>query len=206
MENEKSGKGEMETVQRMKRTKPEAKDDQQAATAGSSARNPHASDPWADLDEDGTGLSVDDFITTVMSRTANALRRTITLPYAERFGITVSEWRMLSVLAEARELSFSELVVQSVTDKAQVSRTLRLMQERGLIALEGAEGNPRWKQMQCHITPAGLAVYEEVMPLARKSQAAMIRNLSREERVVTYRALKTLRAMCEKCGPIDVLE
>lgn len=190
----------------MRRTKLESKDDQDRATEGKPARNPHASDPWADLDEDGTGLSVDDFITTVVSRAANALRRTITLPYAERFGITVSEWRMLSVLAEARELSFSDLVVQSVTDKAQVSRTLRLMQERGLVSLAGAEGNPRWKQMHCRITDAGLALYHEVMPLARKSQAAMIRTLSREERVMTYRALKALRAVCEKYGPIDEVE
>ncbi|TFY97548.1 MarR family transcriptional regulator [Ramlibacter rhizophilus] len=139
----------------------------------------------------------------MVARTASALRRTITLPYAERFGLTVSEWRMLSVLAEAGEMSFSELVVQSVADKAQVSRTLKLMQERGLVALEGSEGNPRWKQLRCRITAKGKALYEEVMPFAQRSQAAMLLTLSREERIAMYRALKRLREVCERSGPID---
>ena len=99
--------------------------------------------PWTELDEAGTGLTVDSFITTQMSRVGNALRRTITLPYAETFGLTVAEWRMLSVVAEAGSLPFAELVAQSATDKSLVSRALRLLEGRGLVRLEGQPGAPR---------------------------------------------------------------
>jgi DNA-binding MarR family transcriptional regulator len=155
--------------------------------------------PWADLDEAGSDLSVGDFITTVTSRVANALRRTITVPYSERFGLSVPEWRMLSVLADAREMSFADLVVQAVADKAQVSRTLRRLTERGLVSMHN-EGNPRWKQLRCRVTDEGLALYEHIMPIARQAQAAMIRKMTREERVATYRALVMLREVCESCS------
>lgn len=174
-------------------------------TKGSSLRaeaqepmSPRPSDcPWADLDEAGTGLSVDDFLTTVTSRAANALRRSITVPYADRHGLSVSEWRLLSVLTEAREMSFADLVVASVSDKAMVSRTLRLLQERGWVEVEHQGSNPRWKQIVCRITPAGRALHRKVMPQARRAQAAMIRRMSAQERVVVYRALKMLRAIGE---------
>src|SRR5690606_28804506 len=66
--------------------------------------NPASADdcPWVDLDEQGTGLSVDDFITTLVVRTGNSLRRVVTLPYSDQFGLTMAEWRMLSVVAEAQ--------------------------------------------------------------------------------------------------------
>jgi len=151
--------------------------------------------PWDDLDESGSALTVDDFLTTLISHAGNALRRTITLPYAEQFGLSVSEWRMLSVLAQARQLPFAELVRQSATDKAQVSRTLRLLESRDLVAIQ-AEGLTPRKKLTCLITQGGLALYGQVMPLAQRRQAAMIRQLSAEERGAVYRALKKLRALC----------
>lgn len=155
--------------------------------------------PWELLDESGSALTVNDFVTTLVSHAGNALRRTITLPYAEQFGLTVSEWRMLSVLAHARELPFAELVVQAASDKAQVSRTLRLLETRGLVSMR-AEGHTPRKRLTCVITEAGMALYREVMPIAQRRQAAMILQLSPEERGAVYRALKKLRALCEGGG------
>ncbi len=151
--------------------------------------------PWTALDEAGTGLSVDSFITTQMSRVGNALRRTITLPYAEKFGLTVAEWRMLSVLAEARRLPFAELVAQSATDKSLVSRALRLLEARGLVELQAQPGAPR-KGLVCHIMPAGITLYEQAMPIARQRQAAMLLVLTPDERTVMYRVLKKLHRHC----------
>jgi DNA-binding MarR family transcriptional regulator len=151
--------------------------------------------PWDDVDEAGSGLAVDDFITTVTGLASNALRRHVTLAYAEQFGLSVSEWRMLSVLAEARDLPFSELVQRSATDKGQVSRTLRLMEERGLVALRTEGVIPR-KKVLCRITPEGLTLYQQIMPIARRRQAAMIRQLGRQERRALYGALRRLRELC----------
>lgn len=156
-----------------------------------------ASNPWEGLTPSGRGLKVSDFVTTVVSYTGNALRRAITLGYAEKYGLTISEWRILSVLAQAGDMQFSDLVMLSATDKAQVSRTVKLMASRGLVTTEVLD-RTRGKKVVCTITAAGLELYGQVMPVAQRRQAAMLLHLSKEERTVLYRALNKLRACCEK--------
>jgi len=155
--------------------------------------------PWADLPPDGDALPVHDFLTTLFSHTSNALRRAITLPYAEQFELSVSEWRILSVLAHAGTLPFAELVELAAADKAQVSRALRLLGERGLVEVQ-APGVKSRKGLVCLVTERGRALYEEVIPIARRSQAAMILSLSREERSTLYTVLNKLRRQCEAAG------
>jgi DNA-binding MarR family transcriptional regulator len=161
-----------------------------------------AGNPWTALDEAGSGLTVDAFLTTLMSQVGNALRRTITVPYADAAELTVSEWRLLALIAHAGELPFSALVVQSTSDKALVSRTLRLLEERGLVALQAQGSTPR-KKILCAITPAGRHLHDEVMPVARRHQAAALRVLTQEEREVMYRALLKLRGYCQSSQSIQ---
>jgi len=147
--------------------------------------------PWTDLDEAGSGLTVDNFLTTMLSQLVTALRSTVTRPYAEQFGLTVPEWRILALLAHAKELPFAELVEQSTSDKALVSRTLRLLEERGLVRLTSAGSTPR-KKLICAVTEAGTALNDQVMPLARRGQAEVIRQLSPAEREAVYLGLRKL--------------
>jgi len=151
--------------------------------------------PWHDLDEAGTDLSVEAFVTTLMSQVGNALRRTITLPYAAQFGLSVPEWRLLALLAPAGRAAFSDLVAQSSSDKALVSRTLKLLEGRGLVLLEAEGPTPR-KKIYCVVTQAGRELHAQAIPIARRRQAAAIRALAPDERDAMYRALLKLRAYC----------
>ncbi|HEX5389299.1 MAG TPA: MarR family winged helix-turn-helix transcriptional regulator [Burkholderiaceae bacterium] len=164
---------------------------------------PHAAPPcpWDDLTPEGTGLDVHNFLTTLFSHTSNGLRRSITLPYAERFDLSVSEWRLLSVLAAAGTLPFPELVAESAADKAQVSRTLQLMAKRGLVDVVTPPAGR--KGMVVAMTPAGQALYERIMPEAQRSQAAMILTLSPHERRTLYEVLRRLRAQCGEAAGKD---
>ena len=164
---------------------------------------PHAAPPcpWDDLSPEGTGLDVHNFLTTLFSHTSNGLRRSITLPYAERFELSVSEWRLLSVLAAAGTLPFPELVAESAADKAQVSRTLQLMAKRGLVDVVTPPAGR--KGMVVAMTPAGQALYERIMPEAQRSQAAMILTLSPHERRTLYEVLRRLLAQCGEAAGKD---
>jgi DNA-binding MarR family transcriptional regulator len=153
------------------------------------------SDPWSDLSAAGDGLCVDDFLTTHLSRVIQAMRRAATQSYAQAFGLTVPQWRLLSVLAQAGSLPFAELVVQATTDKALVSRTLRLLEQRGLVDLQSEGSTPR-KRLLCRITPDGEALHAQVMPAARRSQADLIGLMAPEERRTVYLALERVRQHC----------
>ena len=157
--------------------------------------NKHANTPWSGLDETGEGLTVDAFITTLMSQVGNALRRTITVPYAEQFGLTVSEWRLLSLISHAQRLAFSDLVIQSTSDKALVSRTLKLLEARGLVELQG-EGNTPRKKIYCQITEAGESLHSQAIPVAWAHQASAICAIPAEDRDAVFRGLMYLREYC----------
>lgn len=153
--------------------------------------------PWADLDEHGSGLSVDNFITSWMNQLSHSLRRHLTLSYADPFGVSVAEWRMLAFIAHEGRLSFSQLALLSSTDKALVSRTLKLLEQRGLVLLQ-ASGRGRARQLMCRLSPAGLDLHDQMIRVARERQAAMLRVLSPNERQGLYEALNKLKAECAR--------
>jgi len=153
--------------------------------------------PWTDLDEHGSGLSVDNFITSWMNRLSHSLRRTLTLSYAEPFGVSVAEWRMMAFIAHEGRLSLSQLAQLSSTDKALVSRTLKLLEQRGLALLQ-ASGRGRARQLLCRLSPAGLDLHDQMIRIARERQAAMLQVLSPSERQGLYEALNKLQTECAR--------
>ena len=167
---------------------------QQDATASGAAPVECAS-PWDSLDATGDGLTVDNFLTTRMSQAINLLRRTVTLPYAKAAGLTVSEWRILSLVAHTKTIPFAKLVVQSSSDKALVSRTVRLLEGRGFVRTQ-TDGNTPRKRVTVFITPEGDVLHARVIPIARQRQAAMIRVMTPEERRGMYHGLRKLIDQC----------
>lgn len=155
-----------------------------------------AGDPWQHLEPSGLGLTVDNFLTTRLSVLSNSLRRNITLAYANDAGLNVSGWRLLSLIAHAGELPFGELVRQSTSDKALVSRTLRALEAQGLVEVKPDAGGHK-KKLLCAITPAGQALHAQVIPIARQRQAQAICTLTPEERRVFFGALHKLTAYCQ---------
>ncbi|KUJ83215.1 hypothetical protein AVO45_18700 [Ruegeria marisrubri] len=153
--------------------------------------------PWSDLPRDGAELEVHDFITTQLSALMSLLRRKVTLSYANEFDLSVSEWRVLSLIAHANTLPFGELVAQSTSDKALVSRTIRLLEQRDLIQIH-PESEHAKKKIACTIRPNGQVLHDKVIVIARKKQADVLRVLSEKERVSLYRAVTKLRSYLEE--------
>jgi DNA-binding MarR family transcriptional regulator len=152
--------------------------------------------PWHDLDASGEGLIVHEFLTVKLSALISSLRRKVTTAYARPAGLSVPEWRLLSLIAEAGTISFGTLVVQSTTDKAQISRTLKDMEKSGLIVIAPETAQDR-KRLACSITPAGQALHDRVIATARRMQAEVICQLAPAERDQFYRALTRLQAFMD---------
>ncbi|MDX3907045.1 MAG: MarR family winged helix-turn-helix transcriptional regulator [Pigmentiphaga sp.] len=145
--------------------------------------------PWVDLSKDGGSLNVYNFPTTLMSMVGAVLRREITVPYIEAEGLTVPEWKILSVLEPGVIRSFAEIEVLSCTDKALVSRTLRRLEARNLVMIKD-RGNVGRKKLTSMITAEGTRVVERVLAVARKMQAELLLMLDEDERKAVYRAFQ----------------
>src|SRR5688572_31029758 len=107
----------------------------------SPARSTPKSAPWSKLSRSGSGLNIEDFLTFRLTRLSNALRTNLTKRYLEEFNLSLPEWRLLALVARFAPLRFSEVTARSSMDKGQVSRTLRVMEKRGLTKLKVIRGS-----------------------------------------------------------------
>lgn len=153
--------------------------------------------PWSTLAASGSNLNFEDFLTFRITRLSNALRTNLTKPYLEAFGLSLPEWRLLALTARFAPLRFSEVTSRSSMDKGQVSRTLRVMEKRGLTKLKVIRGTTRSTEalaapVMVSITAKGMGLYRSVLPVARRRQAEMLLTLSEKERNALYATLAKL--------------
>jgi DNA-binding MarR family transcriptional regulator len=154
--------------------------------------------PWLTLARTGSNLNVEDFLTFRITRLSNALRTNLTKRYLEEFDLSLPEWRLLALIARFAPMRFSEVTNRSGMDKGQVSRTLRVMEKRGLTKLRVIRGSRAAEALAApvmvSITPKGKTLYKAVLPVARRRQAEMLLTLSENDRVALYATLDKLLA------------
>lgn len=96
-----------------------------------------------------------------------------------QFGITRREWRLLAQLALRPGLSPTELASLSSLDKARTSRAIGGLVDKGLLERRPLPQNRR--QAELVLTPAGQAVYDQLMPEARRINRELLSVLSEVE-------------------------
>lgn len=148
----------------------------------------------------GSHLNVEDFLTFRLTRLSNALRTNLTKPYLEEFELSLPEWRLLALVARFAPMRFSEVTARSGMDKGQVSRTLRVMADRGLTKMKTIKDRASRSTealaapVMVSVTPKGLTLYKAVLPVARRRQADMLLTLSESERTSLYAVIDKLSA------------
>jgi DNA-binding MarR family transcriptional regulator len=167
------------------------------AKAKTPRRSSKSSCPWLSISPNGSNLNFEDFLTFRLTRLTNALRTNLTKRYLEEFELSLPEWRLLAMIARFAPMRFSEVTSRSSMDKGQVSRTLRVMEKRGLTkmkTIKGAASDALAAPVMVSITPKGAALYKAVLPAARRRQAEMILSLSESERLRLYETIDKLSA------------
>ncbi|RPH54456.1 MAG: MarR family transcriptional regulator [Lysobacterales bacterium] len=166
--------------------------------------------PWVSLARTGANLNVEDFLTFRITRLSNALRTNLTKRYLEEFDLSLPEWRLLALIARFAPMRFSEVTTRSSMDKGQVSRTLRVMEKRGLTKLKVIRGSRAAEALAApvmvSITPKGKTLYKAVLPVARRRQAEMLLTLSEGDRVALYATLDKLLTRIGGVGSTDASE
>lgn len=109
-------------------------------------------------------LKLDDFLPYRLSIASNLVSDAVAGTYRALFGLRISEWRLIAVLAESEGLSQQGLGARTQMDKVTVSRAAIALVDRGLVGRAPNPGDQRSHVLT--LTPAGRALYAEVAPKA----------------------------------------
>jgi len=153
---------------------------------------PAAPLPVAHKHRDHAVLELERFLPYRLSVLSNRISHSIASAYAARFGIGVTEWRVIAVLGRYTGLSANEVAERTAMDKVAVSRAVARLLERRLLQRE-AHGDDRRRSV-LELSEAGFGVYDEVVPLALGFERQLLSPLDADERVTLEMLLSKLDA------------
>jgi len=130
-------------------------------------------DPSADPPR---ALELERFLPYRLSVLANTMSAALADAYAERFQLSIPEWRVLAVLAPAPGLSSAQVSERTAMDKVAVSRAVASLTRARRIERSVEESDRRRSSLR--LTTRGIAVYNEVVPWALAYQDALMRGMS----------------------------
>ena len=135
-------------------------------------------------------LELERFLPYRLSVLSNRVSQTIADTYVERFGLAVTEWRVIAVLGRFPDLSANTVAERTAMDKVAVSRTVARLLERGLLQRE-VHGDDRRRSVLA-LSPAGHRIYDEVAPLALECEHRLLACLDHGERALLDRLIDRL--------------
>lgn len=144
----------------------------------------------ADNAHGGPTLDLERYVPAFITFIANKLSNSASALYQRRFGINVTEWRMMSLLAIEPGIPASRICQVIGFDKGPVSRTLAAMQKRGLIAIRTDPDDGRTHMIS--LTTKGRATHDQVIVAALDRERRLLSCLSRDEQEMLIDLLRRL--------------
>lgn len=137
-------------------------------------------------------LQLEHFLPYRLSILSNTISQGIADDYQARYDISVTEWRVMAVLARFEGLSAREVAERTAMDKVAVSRALSRLVEAGRVNRDTHDGDKRRSVLS--LTDAGWTMHDEVAPMARAREREVLARLDAEERIWLERILDKLQA------------
>ena len=140
--------------------------------------------------------SLDDMLLYVLWQLQAAARRPVVRLCEAQFGITRREWRMLAQLADSEGMPSSALAERAALDRAQTSRAVGALVQKGLVVRTPRPGNRR--EVLLHLTERGRALYAALLPRVAAINQELLSVLSETEVATLDALVQRLRAQAER--------
>jgi DNA-binding MarR family transcriptional regulator len=120
---------------------------------------------------------------------ANRLANGASNHYRSRFNMGMSEWRAMMAIGTSSHRIVREVAEMADLDYAAASKSLKLLQARGLVAMEQTQR--RGRAAIASLTPEGLEVWRKLRDSARRRQQRLVASFTADE-------VKQLRALLQR--------
>lgn len=125
-------------------------------------------------------LRLDAFLPYRLSITSNLVSDQVATTYRTLFDLSVPEWRLIAVVAEAEDgITQAAIGVKTRMDKVSVSRAATALTKRGLLARSGNPGDGRSHLLV--LSEPGRTLYEAVAPKALELERQIFASFSAGE-------------------------
>jgi len=158
-------------------------------SAGSAATRLRRKPP-AERAADGPTLDIERYVPALITFIANKLSNSATAVYQRNFGVNVTEWRIMTQLALEPGIPASRICHVIGFNKGPVSRTLAVMQRRGLVAIRTDPNDGRTHSIT--LTAKGRAIHDKVIVVALEREKRLLSCLKADEREVLIDLLRRL--------------
>lgn len=137
-------------------------------------------------------LALERFVPFRLSVLANRLTRAVARVYSQRFRLSAPEWRTMAVLGRYGAMTANSVVERTAMDKVRVSRAVARLLGAGHITRRADPDDRRRAILD--LTPSGLAVYRQIVPLVLAVERDLLTGLDAEERATFERVMLKLEA------------
>jgi DNA-binding MarR family transcriptional regulator len=134
----------------------------------------------------------EEYLAVLVMSLAGRLARGASSYYLRHFDIGMADYRIILALGLSKGLNISAVATAADVDKAAASRSLRLLEQRGIVELE--QTNSRGRAAIVHLTQAGSALEGQLKKSSRQRERRFIAGLSVAEREQATLLLKKLIA------------
>ena len=139
-----------------------------------------------------SGFRLEDFLPYRLSVTASSVSRLLSRKYAESYGLSIPEWRVLAMVGRFGVLSPSAIGELTTMDKVKVSRAAASLVAHGLVKQRPDPKDGRGRLLS--LTRKGEVVHRGMVPLACEVEKQLADGLSRGELSALLKTLDRLNA------------
>ena len=143
-----------------------------------------------DAPQHAATLELEHFLPYRLSVLSNRISNDIAERYRQRFGLNITEWRVIAVLGRFPGLSANEVSERTAMDKVAISRTVARLLDAGHVQRSIDPSDRRRSALQ--LSASGQSIFEQVAPLALAYEQAQLAGFSPEERTQLGRLLDRL--------------
>lgn len=143
-------------------------------------------------------LCLEDFLPYRLSILSNTISGSIAASYAQKFGLTIPEWRVMAVLGRHPGLSAIEVGERTLMDKVAVSRAVARLLKNGRLVRQFADRDRRRSIL--NLSEDGKNVHAKVAALALNYERDLLKGLTEDEVKTLDRLFDRLLARARLIG------
>jgi DNA-binding MarR family transcriptional regulator len=132
----------------------------------------------ADPERDGVERSLEDLVAVRIVRIAEVVARLATQTIEARVGLRNTDLRLMNLLDGAEGVTVNEIARRAHVDKAWVSRSLRHLEQSGLVTRKGVRKDSRLTVID--LSAKGRALLGQVRPLAQARETRLLDGIDKD--------------------------